>query len=64
MKVGDLVRHQSIEALGTGIVTSTSLVGSAHCCVLWSKEHLGSGHFLGQPILEVVSKLEVISEGR
>ena len=64
MKVGDLVRHQSIEALGTGIVTSTKLIGAAHCYVLWSKEHLGSGHFLGQPMLEVISKLELISERR
>jgi len=62
MKVGDLVRHQSIEALGTGIVTST--MGAAHCYVLWSKEYLGSGHFLGQPMLEVIFKLELISESR
>ena len=62
MKVGDLVRHESIKALGTGFVTAPCAYTSAHCYVLWTKGDLGSGHFIGQPMLEVISKLEVISE--
>ena len=62
MKAGDLVRHESIKALGTGFVTAPW--GTAHCYVLWARGHLGSGHFIGQPMLETISKLEVISESR
>ena len=65
MQIGDLVRHQSIESLGIGIVTEN--MGAAHCYVLWSNVHSGSGHvnYLGsRQTLEVISKLETVNENR
>ena len=61
LKVGDLVKHKLIDSLGVGLVTD---LNGAHTMVRWSHSHLGSGHIGEQPTLEVVSKLEVISESR
>ena len=63
MKVGDLVRHQYIDALRAGIIVETSTT-AAHCYVLWSHTHPGSGHLSGLKTIEAVSKLEVINESR
>jgi len=64
VKVGDLVRHKSIDALRTGIIVETRQLQPAHCHVLWSHTHPGSGHLAGLKTIEAVSKLEVISESR
>jgi hypothetical protein len=61
MKVGDLVKHKLIDSLGIGFVISLQ---GAHTMVRWSHSHSGSGHAGEQPTLEVVNKLEVISESR
>jgi hypothetical protein len=61
VKVGDLVKHKLIDSLSVGLVTNRN---RAHAMVRWSHSHLGSGHIGEQPTLEVVSNLEVISEGR
>ena len=63
MNVGDLVKHESIKSLRAGIIVETSSTG-AHCYVLWSHAHPGSGHLAGLKTIEAVSKLEVINESR
>ena len=63
MKVGDLVRHKNVESLRAGIVVETS-THAAHCYVLWSHAHPGSGHLAGLKTIEAVSKLELINESR
>ena len=57
MKVGDLVKHKSIDGLVGGLVTELQ---GEHCTVVWL-----SGGFLtakGKATLEVNRMLEVISE--
>jgi hypothetical protein len=61
MKVGDLVKHKLIDSLGIGLVTE---LDGAYTKVCWAHNHPGSGHFGEQPTLEVIVKLEVVSESR
>ena len=60
MKVGNLVKHKEIPALGYGLVTKNH---GAHCMVQWTYETDDDRMDPG-PTLEANSMLEVISESR
>tara|TARA_R110000824_G_scaffold27426_21_gene93314 strand:- start:556 stop:774 length:219 start_codon:yes stop_codon:yes gene_type:complete len=72
MKLGDLVKHTSIDSLGVGLVTE--LLG-VHCMVLWPRGDWvyadlmaggkqGWAWMKGNPMLEANCMLEILNESR